>query len=188
MSSQGTALAFGALGAATLFVVSGIKGVTLGDVLSGKATMTLDPKGGVSAEAIRDNPLLTASPLEAANGALSNVEGNSPGLTGTFDGKKVASWIIPALSYGRAHGWTGTVTSGFRTYQEQERIWNSGVRPAAKPGTSNHEGAIYPRGAVDVSDAAGLDRALKGSKYQSVLIWAGSKDPVHFSHPHGGSY
>lgn len=185
--SKGTALAFGALGVATLFVVSGMKGVTLSDVLSGKATNKLDPAGGLPAQA-KEDPVLSASPVEAANGALSNVEGNTPGLTVKFDGVLVASWIAPILSYGRAHGWKGTVSSGFRTYQKQVELWNSGVKPVAKPGTSNHEGAIYPRGAVDVTDAAGLSAALAGSKYEKVLIWAGSKDPVHFSHPHNGAY
>ena len=56
------------------------------------------------------------------------------------------------------------------------------------PGTSNHEGSAFPRGAVDVSDAAQLSSILLGSPYGSTLVWAGSKDKVHFSHPHGGSY
>ena len=62
------------------------------------------------------------------------------------------------------------------------------MRPAAVPGTSNHEGTVYPRGAVDVSDASQLSSVLSRSPYASTLVWAGSKDPVHFSHPHGGSY
>jgi hypothetical protein len=62
------------------------------------------------------------------------------------------------------------------------------VRPAARPGTSNHEGTQFPRGAVDVSDAQTLSRILQGSKYAHLLVWAGGKDPVHFSHPHNGSY
>ncbi len=110
-----------------------------------------------------------------------------PGLA-DFGGKQVASWIEPALQYARAHGWRGTVTSGFRSRAEQERIYNSGVRPAAVPGTSNHEGDAFPRGAVDVSEAQQLARILEGSHYRGLLVWAGAKDPVHFSHPHGGSY
>jgi len=105
-----------------------------------------------------------------------------------FEGKPVAGWIAPILSYARAHGWTGSVNSGFRSFADQTRIYNSGVRPAAKPGTSNHEGADFPRGAVDVSNAAQLAAILRRSKYRNLLVWAGSKDPVHFSHPHGGSY
>jgi hypothetical protein len=105
-----------------------------------------------------------------------------------FEDKKVAAWIAPALAYARAHGWKGTVNSGFRSFADQTRIYNSGVRPAAKPGTSNHEGTTFPRGAVDVSDAAQLSAILKRSPYAGRLVWAGAKDPVHFSHPHNGSY
>lgn len=108
--------------------------------------------------------------------------------TANFEGSTVAAWIKPALVYARQHGWKGGVNSGFRSYADQVRIWNSGVRPAARPGTSNHEGSDFPRGAVDVSDAAGLARALRGSPFQRALVYAGGKDPVHFSHPHGGSY
>lgn len=111
-------------------------------------------------------------------------------ITGTtnFEGKKVAAWIAPALQYARKHGWQGQVVSGFRSFDDQTRIYNSGVRPAARPGTSNHEGANFPRGAVDVSDAQQLSNILRRSKFRKQLRWAGAKDPVHFSHPHGGSY
>jgi len=105
-----------------------------------------------------------------------------------FDGKLVAAWIKPALEYARQHGWKGTVNSGYRSFADQTRIYNSGVRPAARPGTSNHEGTQYPRGAVDVSDAPTLARILQKSPYGRRLQWAGAKDPVHFSHPHNSSY
>jgi hypothetical protein len=106
--------------------------------------------------------------------------------TATFEGVRVAAWIKPELEYARRHGWKGKVTSGFRSLADQTRIYNSGVRPAAKPGTSNHEGADFPRGAVDVTDAPTLSAILR--KKRSPLAWAGSRDPVHFSHPHNGSY
>lgn len=106
----------------------------------------------------------------------------------TFDGKQVAGWIAPALEYARAHGWKGTVSSGYRTYAQQKAIYDSGVRPAAKPGTSNHEGAQFPAGAVDVTNAQQLSSILARSPYRQQLIWAGAKDPVHFSHPHNGGY
>jgi hypothetical protein len=113
------------------------------------------------------------------------------GAAGTVmdpSGKPVAGWIEPILAWARTHGWSGTVTSGYRSYAQQAAIYNSGVRPAAVPGTSNHEGTVYPRGAVDVSNASGLSRVLLSGPYGSTLVWAGAKDPVHFSHPHGGSY
>jgi hypothetical protein len=108
--------------------------------------------------------------------------------TATFEGKPVAAWIAPILQYARQHGWKGSVNSGVRSFAEQQRIYNSGVRPAAKPGTSNHEATQFPGGAVDVSDAETLSRILRKSPYANQLVWAGAKDPVHFSHPHNGSY
>lgn len=112
------------------------------------------------------------------------------GLTGTanFEGKTVAAWIKPILKYARAQGWTGSVSSGYRSFAEQTTIYNSGVRPAAVPGTSNHEGSDFPRGAVDVTEPEQLSQILRGSKYAKTLIYAGAKDTVHFSHPHNGGY
>jgi hypothetical protein len=82
----------------------------------------------------------------------------------------------------------GVRQSGFRSLADQTRIYNSGVRPAAKPGTSNHEMTAFPGGAVDVSEAAQLAQILAKKPGGSLLKWAGAKDPVHFSHPHNGSY
>lgn len=105
-----------------------------------------------------------------------------------FEGHPVAAWIAPLLRYGRQHGWKGSINSGYRTYEKQKQIYDSGVRPAARPGTSNHEMQAFPGGAVDVNDAATLGRILDNSKYKGLLVWAGSKDPPHLSHPHNGSY
>jgi 3D (Asp-Asp-Asp) domain-containing protein len=102
--------------------------------------------------------------------------------------RPIAKWIVPYLRWAAGHGWGGTVVSGWRSLAEQRRIWASGVRPAAKPGTSNHEGSVFPRGAVDVTQASKLSSVLKRRPGAHPLVWAGAKDPVHFSHPHGGSY
>ena len=79
-----------------------------------------------------------------------------------MDGKEVAAWIAPYLKAARASGvWKGGITSGFRSYAKQYWIYYvARIRPAARPGTSNHEGSDYPRGAVDVSDPWGLNRYL----------------------------
>lgn len=127
------------------------------------------------------------APQPTTGGKRSKVRTSQTG-TAKFEGHEVAAWIAPALRYARKHGWKGQVNSGFRSYEDQKRIYDSGVRPAALPGHSNHEGSEYPRGAVDVSDAEQLARILLRSPWRKKLIYAGSKDPVHFSHPHGGSY
>lgn len=133
-----------------------------------------------------------SSPTGSPTTAFDTVASTGPETTadGTvdFEGTKVAAWIAPELKWARAHGWTGKVSSGFRSFQEQTDIYNSGVRPAAKPGTSNHEGTEFPRGAVDVTNAQQLADILRRKPGGSALSWAGAKDPVHFSHPHNGSY
>lgn len=138
---------------------------------------------------LRDIPGRTVTTTTSKSGSSpQSSSGSASSGTVNFEGKKVAAWIAPALTYAREHGWKGTVTSGFRSYADQQRIYNSGVRPAAKPGTSNHEGSRYPLGAVDVTDASTLSRILQSSPYGRKLVWAGAKDPVHFSHPHNGGY
>jgi hypothetical protein len=148
------------------------------------------------AKGLADVPGTTSTQTEKLPGSSSGGGSGSASFStpptqsgvASFEGKKVAAWIKPALVYARNHGWKGQVNSGYRSFADQIRIYNSGVRPAAKPGTSNHEGTDFPRGAVDVSDAQTLARILSRSPYGKRLKWAGAKDPVHFSHPHGGSY
>lgn len=138
----------------------------------------------------QDTPATTTRTRATGYGQASSP---SQGGTAAVDGKRVANWIAPILNYARAHGWTGTVTSGYRSDAEQAKIYQSGVRPAAVPRSlggkgSNHEFTAYPGGAVDVSNASQLSAILRRSPYASKLVWAGAKDPVHFSHPRGGSY
>jgi hypothetical protein len=172
----------------------GLAGRTLSLYRSGQATETVPTS---STSTIRSTPTTITSrnvPVPPHSGkpgrsgstaAPTNTKG-----TAMFEGQRVAAWIVPELRYAREHGWTGKVISGFRSFADQTRIYNSGVRPAAKPGHSNHEGADFPRGAVDVSpeSAAQLAAILRKKPGGSPLIYAGAKDPVHFSHPHNGGY
>ena len=127
-----------------------------------------------------------AQAAQAATGAPAPAP-SSKGGTVNFDGKPVAAWIGGILQKARSAGWKGTVSSGYRSVAEQARIYNSGVRPAAKPGQSNHNFTAYPGGAVDVTDPQGLAATLRRLGVNQ-LVWAGGKDPVHFSHPHNGGY
>ena len=172
MASAPVALGLG--GVASVLIISGIQGKSIGDIIAGDFGPALDPKGP------------STSP-EDEKAAQTVGTGSNAGAS-TLDGHLVAPWIVPILLYGRSKGWKGHVTSGYRSKAEQTKIYNSGVRPAAVPGTSNHEGLIFPSGAVDVTEAAQLSQILLHSQYAKVLVWAGSKDPVHFSHPHNGSY
>lgn len=198
VSATKTPLMFALIGTGTLMLISGMKGVSIADVVTGKANdKHLDPAGGQgdspddgdgALSSVTDGITNALKGVADASGTAFNDFSTSAKGVGTFEGMRVANWIIPYLKYGRQHGWKGRVTSGYRTYADQLRIWNSGVRPAARPGTSNHEGANFPRGAVDVEDAATLDRILRAKPGGSRLKWAGAKDPVHFSFPHNGSY
>ena len=96
--------------------------------------------------------------------------------------KPIAGWIVPVLDWASQHGWTGTVTSGYRSYQQQSSINASGAF-SAPAGTSNHETTQYPGGAVDVTDPSSLIQVLKGytGPYKLVGGVLGPADPEHFS-------
>jgi hypothetical protein len=146
------------------------------------------PKTGGSLVSFPKPPAPKAQPARTPATGTSTAAAPTQRGVANFDGSPVAAWIKPILDYARQKGWKGGVNSGYRSYADQVRIYNSGVRPAARPGTSNHEFTAFPGGAVDVSDAQTLSNILQNSPYRDVLVWAGSKDPVHFSHPHNGSY
>lgn len=96
--------------------------------------------------------------------------------------KQIAGWIAPILDWAAQHGWSGTVTSGYRDYQQQSAINASGAYSAAA-GRSNHESTQYPGGAVDVTNPAQLIDVLKGytGPYKLVGGVLGAVDPEHFS-------
>jgi hypothetical protein len=96
--------------------------------------------------------------------------------------KPIASWIAPVLDWASQHGWSGTVTSGYRSYSEQASINAQGLY-SAPAGKSNHETAAYPGGAVDVSDPAQLLAVLRGYPGPERLVGGvlGAVDPEHFS-------
>lgn len=96
--------------------------------------------------------------------------------------KPIAAWIAPVLQWASQHGWTGTVTSGYRSFSEQSSINASGAF-SAPAGRSNHEANEYPRGAVDVTNSAQLIDVLRNYNGPQKLVGGvlGSVDPEHFS-------
>lgn len=109
---------------------------------------------------------------------------NSPAKMGggvkSFDGKPVARWIIPWLTFARRHGWKGVVTSGYR--DPNVVVTPSPGLPVAPQGQSNHNKTTFPGGAVDVSDPEGLEHALK--KFPGPVPLRRDpaiRDPIHFS-------
>ncbi len=96
--------------------------------------------------------------------------------------KPIASWIVPVLEWAAAHGWSGTVTSGYRTLYEQAQL-NAAGAFSAPAGFSNHETTAYPGGAVDVTQPSRLIEVLRGYEGPRKLIGGvlGPADPEHFS-------
>ena len=96
--------------------------------------------------------------------------------------KPIATWIIPILEWASQHGWSGTVTSGYRTYYEQAQLNAAGLF-SAPAGLSNHEKSVYPGGAVDVTSPGQLIAVLRSYTGPVMLIGGvlGAVDPEHFS-------
>lgn len=176
---NGTAIA--CIGAGSVLIWSGVKGQnltrTVGELITGKA-----PVG--------PEEYMLAGASSSGSSTTSNApSGPMPSGVITYEGKPVAAWIVPILKCAKSNGWTGSVNSGYRSAADQARVCATGVQPCAKPGTSHHQGTAYPDGAVDVSNAAQLSAILTSGKCNANgLVWAGAKDPVHFSVPSGGGY
>src|SRR5262245_1257474 len=111
-------------------------------------------------------------------------------VTGVFRGAQGSGapelrGLVPqvqhALQYARTHGWHGIVTSGFRTYAEQARLYDRylhGGPLAAAPGSSSHESGE----AVDVTDYGTFGRIMAHAPaFERLYNYLGARDPVHFS-------
>ncbi len=109
-------------------------------------------------------------------------EAETPEAAWNPRGKPLADWIIPILQWAYLHGWTGTVTSGYRTFYEQAQL-NAAGAYSAPAGLSNHETTTYPGGAVDVTNPSQLIAVLQGYNGPVKLVGGvlGPVDPEHFS-------
>jgi hypothetical protein len=96
--------------------------------------------------------------------------------------KPIANWIIPVLQWAYLHGWSGIVTSGYRTRYEQAQL-NAAGAFSAPAGLSNHETTRYPGGAVDVTSPSQLIVVLRNYPGPRKLVGGvlGPVDPEHFS-------
>lgn len=114
--------------------------------------------------------------------------------TSAIDGVRVANWIVGILKEARSDGVKFSVSSGFRTLAQQTVLWNKlGRNPkiVARPGTSNHEGSTYPKGAVDLSNPGWRNMVAWLAKHPKVPLhhYTEPADPYHFSatgHRRGG--
>jgi hypothetical protein len=115
-----------------------------------------------------------------SGGPAAEVE--TPETTWNPHSKPIADWIVPILQWASLHGWTGTVTSGYRTYYEQAQL-NAAGAYSARAGLSNHETTVYPGGAVDVTSSSQLIDVLRSYSGPVKLVGGvlGAVDPEHFS-------
>ena len=138
-------------------------------------------------------PLLTAPASPVGGPYVPAPPAGSPGTpsanVGSFDGKPVASWLIPYLTWTRERGWTGTVTSGYRKPEESEKTcFDVCQAPTCKPRTapcagrgSNHSGDVKPRGAIDVSDKPGFGQLMASCPFSPRIRNAmPTTDPWHY--------
>lgn len=188
------------LAAGVLLLTMGVTGATARQVAAGQAGSVFDAANTAIAAAPTSTPTAatgtsTAATTNAATGAtttasLKGIPGTPGMVSGTFVpstswnplGKPIANWIVPVLQWASQNGWTGTVTSGYRSFAAQAKINAEGLF-SATAGTSNHETTSYPGGAVDVTDPSQLISVLKSYTGADKLIGGvlGTVDPEHFS-------
>jgi hypothetical protein len=104
----------------------------------------------------------------------------------TFDGKPVATWLRPYLVWARAHGWKGTLNSGWRDPVYSESLCRAMCGAPSCPGrcagrASNHSGSVKPRGALDVSDYWRFGQLMRQCPYSPRIFNALPRDLVHYS-------
>lgn len=178
--------AFVAMTVGGVLAYSGLKGLSVLDVLSGKQGSPFDPTGG------RHNYSPSGTAGDTTGSDLPHGAAGSANISGTatFEGVTVAKWILPHLQYARAHGWQGKVTSGYRDPQYSRQLCLDMCGAPSCPGTcagtsSNHGGKRWPRGAVDVSDQDNFGRIVAHSPHFGRLINRLPKDRVHYSQSGG---
>ncbi len=124
----------------------------------------------------------SAASFAQANSAVAVAGVETPETVWNPRSKPIATWIIPVLQWAYQHGWSGTVTSGYRSYYEQVQL-NAAGAFSAPAGFSNHESTAYPGGAVDVTNSSQLINVLRNYPGPEKLVGGvlGPIDPEHFS-------
>ena len=168
-----------ATGAATSTSFASALAQAQGTTLPGTSTATGLSPTGVSATGVSAAGVSAAGSTSTAAVVPGAVV---PQAAWNPEQKPIAGWIAPILDWASQHGWSGSVTSGYRDYSQQSAINASGAF-SAPAGKSNHETTQYPGGAVDVTDPAQLIQVLKGysGPYKLVGGVLGPADPEHFS-------
>jgi hypothetical protein len=103
-----------------------------------------------------------------------------------FDGKPVAAWLKPYLDWARAHGWQGTLNSGYRTPEYSEHLCHGICGAPSCPGkcagrTSHHSIRVKPGGSIDVSDYVKFGELMRQCPYSPRIFNNLPNDRVHYS-------
>jgi hypothetical protein len=104
----------------------------------------------------------------------------------TFDGRPVAAWMKPYLTWARKHGWHGTLSSGWRSPEHSEHVCRQKCGAPKCAGTcagrsSNHVGRVRGQGAVDVTHADEFARLMRTCPYSPRIFNDLPADRMHFS-------
>jgi hypothetical protein len=114
----------------------------------------------------------TPAPVSASGAPAGGGETSTTGLV---------PQVLRALAWARSHGWSGSVSEGFRTYAKQKYfydLWLAGKgNLAAAPGTSNHEKGQ----AVDITDPGGFARAMRSAPKNARLFANVPGENWHYS-------
>jgi hypothetical protein len=104
----------------------------------------------------------------------------------SFDGKPVAAWLVPYLTWARDNGWHGVLVSGYRTPEYSQHLCYGICGAPRCPGlcagtSSNHTKYHKPEGAVDVSDYVTFASVIARCPYSPRIFNNLPRDRVHFS-------
>jgi hypothetical protein len=143
-------------------------------------------QGGLAAPAPAPTPAPAASPTTSFASTLQSAmapaaPGTFPHLTGDLDANPELLSRLEALAAQR--GETFDITSGGRTYAEQERLWNargSNPYPVAHPGSSRHESG----NAADVTiGGQAIQDVIGAAELQAAGLSPLAGDAVHVELP-----
>jgi len=177
-------LSAGATGTGSTTSPTGTSGAMSSSFASALATAQTTPSTGIpgisDTSGVSDSSGVSGTSASAAAGVVPGAV--IPQASWNPQQKPIAGWIAPVLQWASQHGWTGSVTSGYRSYADQASINASGAF-SAPAGSSNHETTQYPGGAVDVSNPGQLLSVLQGYTGPVKLVGGvlGAADPEHFS-------
>lgn len=171
-------LTVGAIG-----IYSGIKGMSLAEIMRGAPASDSEPASLLSG-LNEDATTLASLPGGQSPDSQSMSKPSQASGTIVIDGVPVAKWIAVYVKKARSMGWTGHVTSGYRTPAQSvaacQNMCGADSCPGQCAGTSsNHSGKRFPNGAVDVSEYDEFGRIMR--QINAPLKNDLPADRVHFS-------